>query len=468
MPLIVMLSWPAIVAFMFSRMDRQTALVWALLAGYLFLPPAFVIDLPAVPGVNKHMMAALAAGFMVFMTRDNLAPKAGPPAMGWMITALIMVNLIAPVFTAATNGDPLIEGQTYRPGLSISFTIAETIRVCCEILPFILGFALLWDARGLRVLMRTMVLGLLIYSFFMLVEVRLSPQMNVWIYGYFQHDFMQTVRYGGFRPIVFLEHPLWVASLTVLSVMAAGVIAREKPDTRNISITLYLIVMLLLCRSAGVLIQALVTLPLLILVKPATITRVALIIAVASFLYPVLRSASLFPLEGIVELANSISPERGHSLEFRFVNEEQLLQRAMERPYFGWGGEARSLFLDPDSGELAVIPDGLWVIWMGAYGIFGYSAHFLLLLMPIVVLGGALRKRRDALPPEALLLSALAMMLAVNLLDLIPNATITPLTYLFAGAVLGNARRLASETGTQQVETPGRATPVHAGLPTIL
>ena len=45
----------------------------------------------------------------------------------------------------------------------------------------------------------------------MLVEVRLSPQINTWIYGFFQHDFIQMMRYGGFRPIVFLPHGLWVA-----------------------------------------------------------------------------------------------------------------------------------------------------------------------------------------------------------------------------------------------------------------
>lgn len=43
-------------------------------------------------------------------------------------------------------------------------------------------------------------LGVLWYTIPMLIELRLSPQMNVWVYGFFQHDFIQTVRYGGSLP----------------------------------------------------------------------------------------------------------------------------------------------------------------------------------------------------------------------------------------------------------------------------
>ena len=42
-------------------------------------------------------------------------------------------------------------------------------------------------------------------------------------------------------------------------------------------------------------------------------------------------------------------------------------------------------------------------------------------------------------------MAALALMLAANLLDLLPNATLEPLTWLMAGALLGQAEILRQE-----------------------
>ena len=45
--------------------------------------------------------------------------------------------------------------------------------------------------------------------------------------GYFQHSFEQMMRAGGFRPIVFLYHGLWVAFLTATAVLAAFTLAPD-------------------------------------------------------------------------------------------------------------------------------------------------------------------------------------------------------------------------------------------------
>jgi len=44
----------------------------------------------------------------------------------------------------------------------------------------------------------------------------------------------------------------------------------------------------------------------------------------------------------------------------------------------------------------------------------------------------------------------LALILAVNLVDLLPNATLVPLTWLIAGALLGHAESLARDTARQR------------------
>lgn len=465
------LIWPVVTGVIFSRMDRQNALIWTILGGYLLLPPAVQIDLPAVPGINKAMIPVLCAAFFLFLQRPP-GPDRGPgaPSMGMLITILLVMNFTSPMLTTVTNSDPIFGGFTPRPALSISQGISETMLVGVQLLPFLLGYNLLGDRRGAETLLRALVIAILGYSVLMLFEVRFSPQLNIMLYGYFQHDFGQTVRYGGFRPIVFTEHPLWLAVVTMCGFVASVAIARVEGTRRSILIACYLAFIMVICRSAGALIQALIAVPLVALARPRMMILAATIVASAALAYPVLRTTSLMPLQAIVDTATSISPERGQSLDFRLENEEKLVQRGLERPIFGWGGWGRSLFFDPYNGRLTSIPDGLWVIWIGAKGIYGYLAQFLMLVVPVwTMLLAVPRRIPDHALAEFQMLGGLSLMLAMNCLDLIPNATLTPVTWLIAGTLLGNARRLLVGVGQPEDEHGETASlPKKAGLQTIL
>jgi hypothetical protein len=85
-----------------------------------------------------------------------------------------------------------------------------------------------------------------------------------------------------------------------------------------------------------------------------------------------------------------------------------------------------------ESGRDISTTDGRWIIAIGSEGWLGYLARFGLLTLPIILL--TLRKRKYEV---TLATSALSLLLAGNLVDLIPNATSTPLTWLMAGALLG-------------------------------
>ncbi|CAM2984063.1 hypothetical protein SAMN04488021_102151 [Paracoccus aminovorans] len=474
MPLLaltMLLIWPVVVGILFSRKDRATAMIWSIFAGYLILPQLVEIDLPAFPSLNKHIIPAIAAGVMVwFVTKDRAPQEPASPPFGRWVVLLLGMNLVSPMLTALTNPDGLVDGVNYRPPMAITHGISNLIQQFLLLLPFLMGYKLLWNARGAELWIRALVLGVLCYTVPMLIELRMSPQMNVWVYGYFQHDFIQTMRYGGFRPIVFLEHPLWVALMTMTAFLSAIAVARNDFTRRNLLIAVYLGCILFLCKSAGALLQAIMAAPLVLLARPRGMVLVAVIVGTLAFSYPILRTTPWMPLQGIVDLAMSISPDRGGSLAFRLMNEEVLLRRAMERPFFGWGDWGRSLFYDPYSGRLASVPDGVWVIWLGARGIFGYLAQFLLLLTPIYALLRAIpRGRQPGREKELVFLGTLSLMLAMNLLDLIPNATITPLTWLTAGALLGNAHRLrqgAAEAADLPAER--RILPKKAGIPTVL
>lgn len=469
--LMVLLSWPVVVGLLFSRLDRQRALIWSLFAGYLLLPMLVAIDLPVFPGLDKSVIPALAAAVMVwFVARDRDPDAPAPPPMGPLVVVLLAMNYASPLLTSVTNPDPLIDGVNYRPAMTISQGVANLMLQFFHLLPFLMGYKLLWNAQGAQLWAKALVLGVLWYTIPMLIELRMSPQINVWVYGYFQHDFIQTIRYGGYRPIVFLQHPLWVALMTMTAFLAAIALARNHRTRRNVLIALYLGVIVVLCKSAGALMQAMMAAPLVVFARPRQMALAAVVVATVAFAYPTLRTTSWMPLQQIVDLAMSISPERGRSLEFRLMNEEMLLERAMERPLFGWGSWGRSLFYDPYSGRLSSVPDGQWVIWLGARGIFGYLGQFLLLLLPIFAAWRAMpRGRHPGHEQDLVVLGALSLMLAMNLLDVIPNATVTSLTWLTAGTLLGNAHRLRQEIA-QPASQPAaeRILPKKAGIQTVL
>ncbi|MFT4012085.1 MAG: hypothetical protein QM682_01545 [Paracoccus sp. (in: a-proteobacteria)] len=466
----MLLTWPVVTAMIFARMDKQRAVVFTIICGYLVLPPVIDIDLPLFPSINKAVIPALSAALMLHLRRELPRDAPMPPKMGLFVTLLLAMNFTAPLLTTITNPDTLFDGINVRPGMSLLQGIGDTMMQAAQLLPFFLGYRMLSDLRGAELLLRTLVAGILCYSVLMLFELRFSPQMNILVYGFFQHDFVQTIRYGGYRPIVFLEHPLWVALITMLACLSAITMARVNPARKNVMIALYLCCLVVLCKSAGALMAALMAAPLITLARPRGMVLVAALVALVAFAYPTLRATPLLPVQGIVDTAMAISPERGRSLAFRLINEDRLIVRALERPLFGWGAWGRSLFYDEHDGKLSSVPDGQWVIWLGSRGVYGYLAQFLLLLAPIFTLlraipGGRATRRN----PELIMMGCLSLMLAMNCLDLIPNATLTPVTWLMAGVLCGNARRLLVLTPQPQVDLSVTGVlPKKAGIQTVL
>ena len=132
---------------------------------------------------------------------------------------------------------------------------------------------------------------------------------------------------------------------------------------------------------------------------------------------------------------------------------------ASEKPLFGWGIWGRNQLYDAD-GKTISITDGRWIIVIGIFGWCGYIVEFGLLALPILLLARQARRLpEDALSPYA---AALALLLAINMIDLLPNATLTPLTWLLAGALVGYAEALKA-AGPAAVASIGLAAQVDPG-----
>lgn len=436
---IVLYSWPLVTALLFRRCTPVQAVIWTILGGYLVLPPGAQMDLPILPDLNKFALPNICAfiGFLVTWRQPWQWPASR------LVRIALAASLITPFGTVFTNPDfiPFAIGGLPAMGLTEIPSIILTNVVIA--LPLLIGVQLFRDDEAMRELLKALMVAGLCYSIPMLIEIRLSPQINVWVYGFFQHAFDQMMRYGGYRPIVFLPHGLWVAFFAFSAALAAvGLFfAEQKHRARQLFICIYLIVVTILCKSANAFVYLALFLPLLAFVSARIQVRLAAVLAAIVLCYPALRGSGFIPTSAIADFFASVDETRGRSLVFRLMNEDVLLEHASQRPWFGWGGWGRSLVYDHATGQLASTIDGQWIITIGMAGWVGYIGEFGLLTLPLILFALAARKKTVAISKYA---ATVALILAANLVDLVPNATLIPFTWLMAGAVLGYVEALVS------------------------
>ncbi len=195
-----------------------------------------------------------------------------------------------------------------------------------------------------------------------------------------------------------------------------------------------LFLVLILNKSAGALISVILIAPLLPLLSAKALSTLTLAVGLILVTYPTLRAGGLIPIDTIRTTAASFSKDRASSLDFRLRNEDILLDHANQRPLFGWGSCNRNSCLHRDrlgATRDITVTDGTWIIILGTSGWLGYLALFGLLCYPFWHL---FRRRRMGISPATL---ALVAMLLFNVLDLIPNSSLLPVTWLIAGALAG-------------------------------
>ena len=99
-------------------------------------------------------------------------------------------------------------------------------------------------------------------------------------------------------------------------------------------------------------------------------------------LYYAVRIPNYWTGEDFANLVRTyLGEERAHSFEYRLENENLLAEKAMERPAWGWGGWGRNRVFNA-SGRDVSVTDGMWIIYLGVYGLVGLVAWTAVLLLP--------------------------------------------------------------------------------------
>jgi hypothetical protein len=320
-------------------------------------------------------------------------------------------------------------------------------------IPFLLARRQLATSESHTEILKAFVWAGLAYSVMILVEVRLSPQINRWIYGFFPHSFSQHVRGGGFRPIVFLEHGLRVGIFMSTAVIASCILSTIKGEVRPgrwLAASLWLVISLFISKNLGALLIGFMVVPVVFFAKFRAKIIVAAFLASVVLIYPMARGSGLVPLDGITSAAERISEERAASFVYRLDNEDSLLKRANLKPMFGWGMWYRNGIFD-NKGERTSVTDGVWIIVIGVRGWAGYIGFFGLLTLPIILL--AYRSRQLAIDGATV---GLMLVLTANLIDLIPNSSLVPITWLIAGALAGRYELGRQVGATEPIASQGK------------
>jgi hypothetical protein len=470
---LMLFGWPLVMIVLARTLPWPQALVISILGGYLLLPEQGMwFDPPLLPPIDKALIPALVAVALALILRPG-APARGPgqaaPAMpdqplpGWLprsgvaITGLTMV-LLGMVATALTNGDTLTFALTdyTRPALRLYDGIALAVAMLPMLLPFVLGRKYLGHPDRHRMILWALAIAGVIYTLPALWEIRMSPRLTVQFYGFFPHTWHQHIRSGGFRPIVFLPHGLFLALFFAMATIALSGLARAERQRRGVLLlgAAWVLLTLALSNSLTGLLIALALCPVVLLAGVRLQLTLAAAIAAFMLLYPALRMAELVPTERFVTIAERINPARGASLNFRFENEELILDHVRERQVLGWGGYGRNRIYD-ERGRGVDTVDSSWIVALGVGGWVRFIGLFGLLCAPVIMLWRH-RARWDVTAPTAVL----CVMLAGNMIDLIPNSGLTPLSWLIVGALFGRIElgRIA-ETATQHDAQPARAAP---------
>jgi hypothetical protein len=436
---LALIGWVPFSLWLFTRMRPARAAALTLIGGMMWLPEAAAFDFPLLPPLTKYSISALCAlAGAYWKARSRL--RAARFGRGWDLFVFVM--MAAQIGTVLTNGDPLSYGDWKRielPAFLPYDGVSAAIRDFLDVgVPLLLGRVFLRTGRDLRDVLGIMVVAGVIYALPELWEIRMSPMLHQQIYGFApRSDWLQNIRLGGYRPTVFMGHGLVVGFFMFMCTTAA--VALHKSGRRTVlniplnAIVAFLFLMLLLCKAAAALIYGAFAFCMIRYLGIRNQLRILLFFALIVVSYPALRLTNVFPSQALLAGARYMGKDRAESLQFRFDNEDILVLKAEERPWFGWGGFGRERVYDKDTGKDIVVQDGHWIPLFGTHGTVGFACYYALLLLPILL---ASRKLRQ-IPSRAdrVLLGALAIIVSLCTVNELPNMSLPNLSFFFAAGL---------------------------------
>ena len=422
--LAAMVLYVIVAAVFHAKMVRHKAVMATLLSGFLFLP-SVQFDLGGFLNVNRGTLPVVVALIGVLFRDMRLL---GSLRLCWFDLPML-AWCFAPLPAAVTVGDGIYEG--------FSLLFYQTIQWGG---PYLLGRLHCRDFDQAIDHAKMMFYGGLIYAPLCLLEIRFSPMLHNLLYGFHQHQFIQSVRGTTYRPTVFLQHGLMVAIWMGVTTYLGAVLRGNREHVRYFGVPVNVILVgmalvLIVMQSLGATLLILTMAGLTLLVRATGWGFPLLLFALIPALWVGARVTGMLETDRVNEAASVFSPERSGSLLFRLDAEDEIIDHAWSRPAFGWSARGFNRVAGEYGGWDQVVVDGLWVIAFSKYGFFGLSALLLLQLVPILVVLRHVPPRLWRVHPRGFLVASFALILATVAIDNLMNAMVNPIFLFLLGGV---------------------------------
>ncbi len=424
---IALLSWIPITLILFANFQNHRAAFYSILIGWLFLPQS-VIALPGLPDFSKSLAISVSVlfGLIIFDSaklRELKISKFDIP---------ILIFLLTPIATSLSNGLGLWDGLSSSVGTIMIWGI-----------PYMVGRIYFNELTRASELFHLVIVGGLIYVPFVLFEARMSPKLHDMVYGYTQHSWAQHIRYGGWRPKVFMQHGLMVALWMAITAIAAFWNWRIGLHKKILGLPAFFVfavlcIATLLCKSGNgliiLVIGCLSYLPFRLM--RSTILLILLLLSLPVYM-GVRSTATWDGVEALEILSMVVDDERTGSVRARMKQEDHFSEKALERPFLGWGGWKRSFPYNDKGRQMTRGVDALWVIIFGKNGYIGLAGLVLTVMTGSWLILRSYKTRRESLSGNDYdFVIALAVIPVLFMLDCLYNAMISPVYILISGSLV--------------------------------
>ena len=432
---------------LFKKFGSYKAIAIAFIAGWMFLPVAnYDIFLLRNTKTATICLSVLASAFLFDKERLSTFKfnAADIPMLLWCTSSF---------FSSIANGDGPYDGLSTAMYQSVRWGI-----------PYCIGRIYFNNVDAVNILALAIFIGTVVYIPFCWYELIMSPQLHRLTYGFHQSDFLQTLRDGGgYRPMVYMDHGLMTAMWMVLGaflgawLFICGILPKKIMQIQSQYLLILLLFTTIMLRSVAAISWLIIGLLVLYVSNKTKTAFLLIILMLVPYLYIVTRTTGFWDGRNLSDaVSGNYSANRSQSLQFRFDNENILIQKALQGSFFGWGGYGRSRVYD-ETGKDISVTDGLWIITYGTNGIYGLIVMVFAIQWPLFLF--FLRVKPELWKTKTWGNSAvMAVFLGIFMIDNLLNAMINPVYMLCNGSLIGmllNSSRipaLSAETRGLQPE----------------
>jgi hypothetical protein len=414
--LLALAAYPVFMIGLFLTLRPSRAVFISYLIAWLYLP-LITIDIPGLPNYGKFSACNIVVLPCIFLFDiSSLFKWRFHPA-----DIALLFWVLVPFGSSISNGLGSWDGMSG----SVSHLMLYGI-------PYVSGKLYLRELKEWIDLRLFLCVAALSYIPLCFYEIRMSPQLHSIVYGTGGRQHWVVGSFG-WQPSVFMNSVFEIATMyAITAVILFG--------SRRVKMHFWV--------SASAFKWAFIAMT--ALAKKLTgIGLVAIgigtlflksfwpkwILVGIPVLYMFVFVSGIWHGEGLADWVKLTSVERADSLQFRIDNDVRLVQKALERPWFGWGGWGRNRVYD-DEGRDISITDSMWMITLGTTGLVGLASQTLLFLLPSASLFRQFSKNNaiESVPENTIVLAS-AVVLGLHLVDNLFNAFPNSIYPMLAGGL---------------------------------